>query len=408
MNFDKKRITNILLRLVLLGSAFVAGMLFYANVYVTMPSVPSLVVLVNSPQNPPPGTAELTIFWEAWAFLNQEFYSKIPPNNQRIDGAIRGMVATFGDQHTLFIDSAQAAINNESLGGGFDGIGASIRKNESGQLIIAEPFPDQPAMRAGLRFGDIILKIDGQSAEDLNLAESVARIRGKANSTVVLTILRQGRADPFDVSVLRAKIELELVQMKMLDHHVGYIRLTQFSEGVSDKVSMAIQDLSKRGATSLVLDLRNNPGGLLSEAINVSSLFISGPIVIERLKGGEEKTFTSQESHQKATDMPLAVLVNGGSASASEIVTGAVQDTHRGTIIGEQTFGKGSVQLPHRLSDGSELRVTIAEWLTPARRQINKIGIKVDIGVKITPEDFERKRDPQLERAVEIIGRKND
>ena len=186
---------------------------------------------------------------------------------------------------------------------------------------------------------------------------------------------------------------------------IGYVRLTQFSKGASKKLEEAIDALVEQGATQLVFDLRSNPGGLLSEAVDVSSLFLDeGVIVIERLKDGEDKVFKAKRGLQVAEETSMVILVNGGSASASEIVAGAMQDSGRATIVGEQTFGKGSVQLPHRLSDGSELRVTIAEWLTPANRQIHGEGITPDISVEMTFDDFEQGLDPQLDEALEFLN----
>jgi len=189
----------------------------------------------------------------------------------------------------------------------------------------------------------------------------------------------------------------------MVENNIGYIRLTQFVNGASGKIIEETEALRDQGATTLILDLRSNPGGLLSEAVSVSSLFIDqGTVVIEKLQD-EEKLFDAKHGIHLDTDIPLVVLVNGGSASASEIVAGAIQDMGRGTVIGEQTFGKGSVQIPHALADGSELRVTIAEWLTPSRRQIHGEGITPDILVEMTLEDFEQERDPQLDEAIKFL-----
>jgi carboxyl-terminal processing protease len=355
---------------------------------------------INVADMPP----EFNIFLEAWSFLNEEFYGEIPADNERVYGAIRGMVTTFGDQHTAFIDPVRAAIMSENIQGSFEGIGATIRMDEAGRLIIADPMPDRPAFNAGLRPGDIIVEIDGQAVEGLSLFEAVLEIRGPANSTVTLTILRAEETEPQEFTVTRAKIELEVVESKMVGETIGYVRLTQFSGGAAEKMAEAIEDLFEQGAEALVLDLRSNPGGLLSEAVNVGSLFVnSGTITVERLRGGEEKVFKAKRGYQVATDTPLVILVNSGSASASEIVAGALQDLDRATVIGQQTFGKGSVQLPHTLSDGSELRVTIAEWLTPAGRQIHQQGIAPDIEVEMTIEDLERERDPQLEQALQFL-----
>jgi carboxyl-terminal processing protease len=219
-----------------------------------------------------------------------------------------------------------------------------------------------------------------------------------------LTIFREGVEEPFDVTVTRARIEIEVVEAKRLEGDLGYVSLSEFSRGAADKVAQAIRKLQSEGPLKgLIFDLRNNPGGLLDEAIAVGSQFIAdGVITIEREKGGMEQVFEALPDGV-ATDIPLVVLINQGSASAAEIVAGAIQDYQRGTIVGEPSFGKGTVQIPHTLSDGSELRVTIAEWLTPKGRQISDNGIVPDILVERTREDFEAERDSQLERAVEIL-----
>ena len=425
MSFSGKELLKVFLILSFLGIiiivSFASGMVVYASflssrqVNASATTALPFFPLAGDNSQARPITEEdvpqeFATFWEAWAFLNEQFYGEIPADDERVYGAIRGMVASFDDQHTSFIDPVRAAIASENMRGSFEGIGATIRLDDAGRLQIADPMPGRPAFLAGLRPDDIVLEVDGQSIEGLSLQESVLLIRGPADSSVVLTILREGESEPFDVSIVRAKIELEVVQSELLESEtgtdeIGYVRLTQFSGGASDKVAEAIEELFAQGATSLVFDLRSNPGGLLSEAVNVSSLFVKNEtIVIEKLKGGQEKTFSAKRGRQVATDTPLVVLVNGGSASASEIVAGAMQDVERAIIIGEQTFGKGSVQLPHSLSDGSELRVTIAEWLTPDGRQIHGEGIKPDIVIEMSVEDFEGGLDPQLDEAIKILA----
>lgn len=406
-----KLIVASLLAVVIVTGAFMAGMAFQARLGgggfapTPMASLPSgdlnERVRLNDPANP----AGFETFWEAWSFLNEHFYGEIPTDDERLYGAIRGMVTTFGDQHTAFVDPISAAVHSENISGSFEGIGASIRVDEAGRLIIAQPFPDRPAFQAGLRPDDVILEVDGQSVEGLSLYESVLLIRGPAGSTVTLTIFREGTPEPFAVGVVRAEIEIEVVQAELLEAQIGYVRLTQFSKGAAEKVTEAIETLTEQGAKSIIFDLRSNPGGLLSEAVNVSSVFLAeGTVVVERLKNEEEKLFEVKGGYQAAVEVPLVVLVDGGSASASEIVAGAIQDYERGAIIGQQTFGKGSVQLPHTLSDNSQLRVTVAEWLTPLERQIHGVGISPDIAVEMDFEDFEQGLDPQLDEAVRYLN----
>lgn len=411
-----QRLPKLLLMVCLTGvvtfGSFLAGMAYYASFLAppqlaAAPSFESGVPLgkpleLNTAQAPD----EFKTFWEAWSFLNDQFYGEIPSDSERVYGAIRGMVSAFNDQHTAFIDPARAAVMSENIRGSFEGIGATIRLNEIDQLVVVEALPDRPAFKAGLRPGDVILKIDDGPVKGLSLYEAVGLIRGPAGSTVVLTIEREGEPEPFAIEVVRAKIEIQVVEAKILPDapQIGYVRLTQFSKGATLKVARAVKTLQDQGAVAIVFDLRSNPGGLLSEAVEVSSLFITeGTVVIEKLKDGQQKKFEAGNHHHVATEIPLVLLVNGGSASASEIVAGAMQDLARATLIGEQTFGKGTVQLPHDLSDGSELRVTIAEWLTPAARQIHGQGIAPDIIVEMTATDTEQGLDPQLDAAVEYL-----
>lgn len=376
-------------------ASFGAGVLFHATLF---PSVQA----ESTTETP----AEFDVFWEAWSFLNEEFYGEIPPDQDRVHGAIRGMVASFDDQNTAFIDPTRAAIMSENLGGSFEGIGATVNMDENGRLVISNPLPDHPAEEAGLRPGDIVLEVDGQSLEGFSLYEAVLLIRGPVGSDVTLTVWREGAPEPFDVTVTRARIEIDIVEAELLDSNIGYVQLTQFNNGASEQLSEAITDLLDQGAEAIILDLRSNPGGLLSEAVKVSNLFVGeGAIVIERLKGGEEKVFEAEPQRRiLKPDIPLVTLINERSASASEIVAGAIQDNEQGTIIGAQSFGKGSVQIPHTLSDGSELRVTIAEWLTPAGDQIHGQGITPDVAVEMTFEDAEAGLDPQLDEAIQFLS----
>lgn len=385
------------------GAGYVARAIQSPNLLasVSTEAAPQTPQIVFTDQDVPPG---FEVFWEAWEFVEQRFYGEVPADQERVYGAIRGMVNSYGDENTAFIEPSRAAVFREDVSGSFEGIGAAVRMDELGRLVIAEPFVGQPAAKAGIQRGDIVLSVDSQSLEGLSLYEAIGLIRGPSGTTVVLTIFREGVDEPFDVPVVRARIEIEVVESERLENDIGYVRLSEFSKGATDKLVQAIQELQAGGPLKgLIFDLRDNPGGLLDESVFVGSQFIGeGIITIERLKGGEEREFQVQ-SGGVALDVPLVVLVNRGSASASEIVAGAIQDSGRGTILGEQTFGKGTVQIPHALSDGSELRVTVAEWLTPSKKQITGEGIVPDIYVERTQEDFVEGRDPQLERAVEHL-----
>jgi carboxyl-terminal processing protease len=398
-----------LMIMMVLALAVVAGAFSVGYVSGSLRSRAQAPSAAAAPLQVAPGNSQepaaFGVFWEAWKAVESQFYGTIPSEQDRVYGAVRGMVATYGDPNTAFIEPKLASIFQEDISGSFEGIGASVRMNEMGQVVIAEPFVGQPAAKAGLLRGDIILSVDNKSLDGMNLYEAISLIRGPAGSTVVLKIARQGVDKPFDVSVVRARIETKVVDSKRLPGDIGYVSLSEFSRGASSKIADAIRSLEAEGQLKgLVLDLRDNPGGLLDEAGLVASQFIdTGTVTIEREKGGIEHVLEAQPGGV-ALDVPLVLLVNRGSASASEIVAGAIKENGRGKLIGEQTFGKGTVQLPQTLSDGSELRVTIAEWLTPNKEQINGQGIVPDIVVERTQADFVDGRDPQLDRAVEYLS----
>ena len=406
-----KLMIMVMLVVVVVAGAFGAG---YASRAGQSPTLaPSAATLVE-PQSPQitftdeDAPEDFAVFWEAWAFVEEEFYGEVPSGEDRVYGAIRGMVNAYGDENTAFIDPERAAIFREDVSGSFEGIGATVRMDELGRLVIAEPFVGRPAAEAGLLRGDIVLSVDDESLQGLSLYEAIGLIRGPAGTTVVLTVFRDGVDEPFDVPIERARIEIEVVESERLEGDIGYIRLSEFSRGSTGKMAEAFKDLNGEAPLKgLILDLRDNPGGLLDESIFVTSQFIDeGVITVEKLKGDEEQVFEAQPGGV-AIEVPLVVLVNRGSDSASEIVAGAIQESGRGIVVGEQTFGKGTVQIPHALSNGSELRVTIAEWLTPGEKQINGEGIVPDVYVERTQEDFVEGLDPQLERALEYFQEDN-
>ena len=405
-----KLLIMVFLAVIIVGSAASAGAIFWSK---AAPKPTTIVIegnatspaIVVSSEDLAPG---FDVFWEAWTIVEREFYGETPAEKDRIYGAVRGMVFTYGDQNTAFIDPTRAQLLQQDISGSFEGIGASVQLDELGRLVIAEPFIGRPAAEAGVERGDIVLEVDDQPLRGLSLYEAVALIRGEAGSTVILTILREGIEEPFDVPVIRAKIEIEVVESQLLEDNIGYVSLSEFSNDAHRKLLTAIEELRAQGADKLVLDLRNNPGGLLTEAVAVSSLFLEDGLVLREKRKGfdQEQTYAVTGSHE-AADIPLVVLINRGSASASEIVAGAIKDHKRGLVLGEQSFGKGTVQLPHTLRDGSELRVTIAEWFTPNGETINEIGIIPDIVVERTQADFLDGLDPQLDRAVEYLLENN-
>lgn len=344
--------------------------------------------------------AAFGVFWEAWRTLKAEYYGNDLPDAQNLAyNAIRGVLFGLDDQFTSFIPPQAAKIIEENATGSFSGIGAYVQLNKQRVLQISRVFPDSPAERAGLKAGDLITEVDGESIVGDDVDTQVSKVRGPEGSKVKLTIVR-GDEKPFQVEVTRAKIEIKLVESKMIGD-IGYVLLSRFdSQTTAQQLTDQVKALLAQKPKGLILDLRDNPGGYLDQAVDVADLFLKqGVVLYERRKDGSETTFRS-ENGQIAEDIPLVVLVNGGSASASEIVAGAIQDNHRGILIGEKTFGKGSVQQVNRLSDGSQLRVTIARWFTPDNRAIHGQGLEPDITVAAGDNPAV---DPQLDRAVEYL-----
>ncbi|MDH7485763.1 MAG: S41 family peptidase [Anaerolineae bacterium] len=355
-----------------------------------------------------PSTAEaqnLKVFWEAWHLLDDEFLGEKPSAVQRAYGATHGMVATFNDPYTIFVEPQPRELERDELRGEFGGIGAWVGLDEEGHIVLT-PMKDSPAAQAGIQEGDVVVAVDGQEVGGMTPEQVVALIRGPVGSTVRLTLRRAGLAEPLEFEIERQTIELPTVEYRLLeqDPKAGYVAIRLIGERTPDELKDALRDLRQQGAARLILDLRHNPGGALLASVDVASQFLPGGVVLyEQRKDGQEKPYYAARSGL-ALDWPLAVLVDAATASGAEIIAGALQDHGRARIIGEQTFGKGSVQNVHDLSDGSSLHVTVARWLTPHRHQIDGQGLTPDDVVPFTDEDRAAGRDPQLERAVAYLA----
>lgn len=349
--------------------------------------------------------AEFQVFWQAWHLVEDNFYGNLPDIQHVVWGAIRGALATLDDPHTTFLEPQPRQREKEDLSGRFGGIGAYVSQTEDGRISL-EPMPDLPAEQAGVQRGDILLSVDDtEITPDMSVDEVVTLVRGEVGTTVRLTLEREGLADPLVVEVVRQDIPSPSVESRMLDQGegVGYIRIFLFSGRTRQELEQALVELKDEGLTHLIADLRGNGGGLFDAAIDVTSQFLDDGVVLYQVeKGAPEQEF---RANGKATwpEGPMVVLVDGGTASASEIVAGALQDRGRAILVGEQTYGKGSVQSVFDLSDGSSVHITHAQWLTPNRRQISGEGLTPDLQVSPTEEDREQERDAALERALEYL-----
>lgn len=316
-----------------------------------------------------------------------------------MSGAVKGLVEGLNDPHSVYMDAKIYKEFQIETEGAFGGVGIVIGLKEGKALTVIAPIEGTPGERAGIKSGDVIMQIDGQDTKNMNQDEAVSRIRGPEGTQVSLMIRRDGEKELRNFTLTRANIQLKTVNAKMLDNGIGYIRISTFNESTGNDFNKAFTDLGKQGMKALVLDLRDNPGGLLNECVKVARNFVpQGTIVSVVGRDGKSEVHTSDLAQAK---YPMAVLVNGGSASASEIVAGAVQDTKIGTLIGTKTYGKGSVQTIYDLHDGTAVKLTIAKYLTPAGRSINGKGIEPDI--MITDQEG---KDQQLAKAVEILTKK--
>ncbi|RCW58609.1 S41 family peptidase [Halanaerobium sp. ST460_2HS_T2] len=333
-------------------------------------------------------------------FLLQNYYVEDVKFETLIEGAIDGMLNKV-DRYSYFMSPSEYEEMQQEYEGHYGGIGIVITMRDN-KLTIVSPIKNTPGERAGLRSGDIITAIDGQETAEMSQMKAVDLMRGEEGTDVTLTIDR-GDEDPFEVKITREDIEVPYVETEMKTDEIGYISLAQFIENVGTKVETAVTDLKEQGARGIILDLRNNPGGLLNEAVNVSSVFLEeGVVVSVRQKDETERILKVNQDINSNTEIPLIILINKGSASASEIVSGAIKDYDRGKLIGTTTFGKGVVQSVVPLKDGSAVSLTTARYYTPDGNYIHEKGIKPDVKVELDIEAAQEDgSDNQLERAID-------
>jgi len=354
---------------------------------------------------PQPDAIDFSLFWDAYNKLKDNFINPSNITNQKIlYGAIKGMTDSLGDDYTNFFDPNQAQKFKQDLSGSFDGIGVEIGIKKDLLTIIA-PLKGTPGEQAGLRSGDVILKIDNKDATNMTADEAADLIRGIKGTEITLSILREGWNSSKDIKIIRDTIEIPTMDWSLKDENVAYIQIYQFGEKISNDFEQVALEILQSPAKKIILDLRNNPGGYLFAAQEIADWFLErGQIVtIESFGADKPQQIYKTEGGSGLVGYPIVVLINQGSASASEILAAALRENRNVKLIGEKSFGKGSVQEVLELRGGSFLKITIADWLTPKGQSISEAGLTPDISIEITDKDAEDGKDPQLDKALEII-----
>lgn len=398
---------SVILFVVSFGLGAIFGQMFFFNKEVTNAAEGgkvSKVININRTTSHS-NQVDFFQFWDVWDRVKAK-YVKQPVNDvDMFYGAIQGMVASLGDPYSVYLPPQDASEFENDVDGVFSGIGAEIGIKNN-QLLIVAPLSNTPAEKAGLRAGDKIMAIDKLSTLGMDTDTAVKHIRGADGTIVVLSIMRAGFTKAKDFSITRAQINVPAVIFSIKNKTVGYMRVMSFGNGAAEKLNAAIEEMQKKKIKKLIVDLRNNPGGYLEQAVTMASEWVQeGKIVSEKYSNGQVNDHYSYGAHRLA-DIKTVVLVNGGSASASEIVAGALQDYKKATIVGEKTFGKGSVQDYESLSDGSALKITIAKWYTPYDKCIDELGVTPDVEVK---QNFEKEKvgeDAMLAKALLLVNKK--
>lgn len=345
---------------------------------------------------------DFNLYWEVWDNVKANYVDKIKISDKELFyGSLRGIAESTGDPYTVFMDPGETKEFTDDLAGTFEGIGAEIGMRDDITTVVT-PLDETPAKKAGLLPGDKIYAVNGEATIGLSVSEVVKKIRGPKDTKVKLTIIRDS-GKPFDVEITRGVIVVKSVKTEMRSDGVYLIRISNFNDDTYTLFLAAVDDILMKKPKGIILDLRNNPGGYLDTSIRIASEWIEdGPVVVEQLNDNRRNEYPA-EGLARLKDYKTVVLVNGGSASASEILAGALRDYKKATLIGETTFGKGSVQALRDLSDGSTLKITIAKWLTPAGDFINEKGIEPEIKVELTIDDINKNKDPQMDKAFEIL-----
>lgn len=407
----KKLISSVII-VVLIGASFYAGFWYGQN---SWPSIEKVSGIFGK-ETSKPANVDFGLFWDSWAKIEQKFVNRSSLDYQKmVYGAIEGMIKSLGDPYTVFMPPEENKKFNEDIKGSFDGIGAEIGMRNDILTIIA-PLEDSPAKKAGLQAGDKILKIDDKITTDFSLEQAISLIRGPKGTQVTLTISWQGLAIPKEFKITRDVIKVPILKYEIKEtanpangqsgtsKKIAYIHLYQFTENAADEFRKVANEILTSGAQGIIFDVRDNPGGYLEVAVDIASWFVDGGklVVSEDFGNGNKNEHTSY-GYKKLATYPTVVLINQGSASASEILAGALRDDNGIKLVGEKSFGKGSVQELEDLKGGTSLKVTVAKWLTPSGKSIMEEGLEPDIKVGLTSEDIDAGRDPQLDKALEML-----
>jgi carboxyl-terminal processing protease len=398
MKRSLKKFAKVLFSIIIVGLIYTGGYAVgHRNIEFEKGYIPKIVnTNLGAPKD-----IDFSLFWDTMDITKEKFLGSAD-EQKMVYGAISGMVGSLGDPYTFFMTPEEANRFNTDLKGQFEGIGAELEPKD-GYLVVVSPLASSPAEKAGIMPNDIITKIDGVEVGGLNFYDAVDKIRGKKDTVVALTIVRSGFSEPKEFKVTRGTIVVKSVNYEMKGD-IGYIKMTQFGDDTVELMNEAVDNINEKNPKGIIIDLRNNPGGYVEDAVSIAGMFLDKGKVVVMEKGKDGAKNSSQTTTvPKMKDTPMLILVNDGSASASEILSGALQDYGRAKLVGIKTFGKGSVQSVNELKGGAQVKITIAEWLTPNGRQINKIGIEPDIKVELTSDDKSAGRDPQLDRALEEL-----
>lgn len=406
MSFLKKRKKLLFGILAVIVVAAAIGSSYYFGYRSGMKTPQTLVIKgISGMDSDKADDADFSVFWQAWQKLKDTHIKGAELKNQdMLYGAIAGLVNSVGDPNTNFFKPDDSQKFEEDISGNFGGVGMEINIRDK-QLIVVSPLEDSPAIKAGIRAGDKILEIDHKSAANLlDVNEAVKKIRGEIGTPVTLTILHNGDKKSVEITITRARIEVPTLKMDVKDDNIAHLRLFSFNENAPFLFYRSALTILLGKSKGIVLDLRNNPGGYLEIAVNVAGWFLDkGDIIVsEKFRDGDGRIFRASGSGA-LKNIPLVILMNKGSASASEILAGALKYHLKVKLIGEKSYGKGTVQEMQNLKDGSKIKITIAQWLLPNGKILDENGLTPDIEVKITEEDIEAKKDPQLDRAMEEL-----